>query len=104
MAGNVPHQREKDPVRIVQGVRDLFAGRSNAVGECTLTPSQATTTVTAANCGLDSQVFLFPLTANAAAELAAGGLYVSARARGSFTLTHANAVTADRTFSYAAFG
>jgi hypothetical protein len=52
-------------------------------------------------------VFIFdPLTANAAAELAAGTLYVLAADRllGSFTITHANAGTTDRAFRWLAAG
>jgi hypothetical protein len=47
---------------------------------------------------------LFPRTAHAAAELAAGGCYVSAVGSGSFTLTHANNAQTDRTFSYVCLG
>ena len=39
---------EKDIYKIVRAVRDLFEGRSNAVGSFTLKPSAGSTTVTAA--------------------------------------------------------
>lgn len=104
MAGNPPYAREKDLSRIVQGVRDLFAGRSNAVGEVTLTANDTTTTVAAANCGIDTKVFLFPTHADAAAEVAAGGLYISSVGRGTFTITHANDASTDRTFFWLALG
>jgi hypothetical protein len=45
-----------------------------------------------------------PTTANAAAELGNGTLHVSARAKGSFTLTHANNAQPDRSFDYAMIG
>ena len=45
-------------------------------------------------------MFLQAVTANAAAEVGAGTIYVSAKAQGSFTVTHANSATADRTFAY----
>jgi hypothetical protein len=90
--------------RIVNAVRQLMQGRSNAAGSATLTPSVASTTVTAPNCAPGAQVFLCPRTAHAAAELAAGGCYVSAVASGSFTITHANNAQTDRTFSYACLG
>ena len=104
MAGNPPYPRETDLTRIVQSIRDLFAGRSNAVGTCTLTENDTTTTVTAANCGLDTKVFLFPTTSDAASEFGGGALYVSAVARGSFTITHANDASTDRTFFWLAIG
>jgi hypothetical protein len=104
MAGNPPHARESNPVRLAQAIRELFQGRSNAVGEVTLTESDTTTDVTAANCGLDSKIFLFPKTADAAAELAAGGCYISAVAREQFTITHANDASTDRTFFWLAIG
>ena len=56
------------------------------------------------NCAPTAQVFLFPKTAHAAAELAAGGCYVSAVAAGTFTLTHANNAQTDRTFAYVCLG
>jgi hypothetical protein len=89
---------------IVNAVRQLMQGRSNAAGSVTLTASSATTTVTAPNCAPGAQVFLFPRTAHAGAELAAGGCYVSAVASGGFTVTHANNAQTDRTFSYVCLG
>lgn len=100
MSGAVPAPNETDLRRIVRGIRDLFEGRSNAVGRFTCTESAATTVVTAPNCGLESEIFLQPVTANAAAELGAGTIYVSAVAQGAFTVTHANSATANRTFAY----
>src|ERR1700726_3140331 len=71
---------------IVNAIRQLMQGRSNAAGSATLAAGAAATTVTAPNCAPGSQVFLFAKTAHAAAELAAGGFYVSAVASGAFTL------------------
>lgn len=102
MAGNVPASTEQNTFRIVQAVRELFEGRSNAVGTVTLRASQTTTTVTAENCGDESQVFLSPKTANAAAALAT--TYISSIGNGTFTITHSSAVSTDRTFGYVAIG
>jgi hypothetical protein len=85
-------------------VQDLYEGRSNAKGQFTCTTGAASTVVTAPNCGLESEIFLFPRHANAASELGAGTIYVSAVAQGAFTVTHANNATANRTFSYAIVG
>jgi len=104
MAGNPPAPLEKNLVRIVQGVRELFQGRSNAVGVVTLTENATTTDVAALNCGADSKVFLTPTTANAAAEVGAGGMYISAVASQQFTITHANNAQTDRTFHYVVLG
>lgn len=104
MAGTVPQPGEINVRRIVQSVRELYEGRSNAIGRVTLAASATTTAVTAVNCGLGSVVLLFPETADAAAEVAAGGLYVSAVGAGSFTLTHANDASTDRTFAWVALG
>jgi hypothetical protein len=95
---------ESEPYRIVNAIRQLMAGRSNAAGTVTLAANAASTVVTAVNCAAASQVFLFPKTAHAAAELAAGTCYVSAVANGSFTVTHANNTQTDRTFAYVCLG
>lgn len=100
MTGIVPANTEKDLGRIVRGIRDLFEGRSNAYGSFTITESAATTVVTAPNCSPSSVILLTPTTANAAAELASGNMYVSAKAQGAFTVTHTNSATAGRTFDY----
>jgi hypothetical protein len=104
MSGVILHIAEKDQTRQNQAIRDLFAGRSNAVGTVTLTASVATTTVTAINCGLGSRVFLMPTTANASAEFGNGTIRISAVANGSFTITHANNAQTDRTFYWVALG
>jgi hypothetical protein len=95
---------EKDVRKVNAAINNLAQGRSNAVGTVTLTAGAATTTVTARNCGAGSVVLLSPLTAHAAAEIAAGTLYVSAVANGAFTLTHASNAQGDRKFGYACLG
>lgn len=100
MSGNVPAPTERDIVRIVRAIRELFEGRSNASGVFTCTPNAASTVVTAPNCGADSRVFLQATTANAAAEIGNGTIYVSAVSQGAFTVTHANSATEGRTFWY----
>ena len=95
---------EKDARKIATAINQLAQGRSNAVGALTLVANAATTVVTAKNCGAGSVVLLSPLTAHAAAELAAGMLYVSAVANGAFTLTHANNAQTDRIFGFVAIG
>jgi hypothetical protein len=95
---------EKSTTRIVQAIQQIMQGRDNASGSVTLAVSAATTTVSAPNCAETSRVFLQPVTADAAAEIAAGGCYVSAVANSSFTITHANNSKSDRTFHWTARG
>ena len=100
MSGNVPSPNETNLFRIVRGIRDLFEGRRNTTGNVTLATGSATTTVSHINFGKDSVQVLTPLHANAATEVANGTMYVSARQQGSFTITHANSATTNRTFAY----
>jgi hypothetical protein len=104
MSGNVPSPSEKDVYKLSRAIRELFEGRSNAVGSCTLTANVASTIVKAANCGAGSAVLLTPTSAHAATEVGNGTIYVSAVASGSFTIVHANNAQTDRTFLYAALG
>lgn len=90
--------------KVASGVNQLSDGRSNATGTVTLTASQATTTLTDPRIGTDTVICLVPTTANAAAEVGAGGLYISAVTAGSATLTHANNAQTDRDFSYSLQG
>lgn len=101
MSGNYPAKGEKNLSRIIQAIQDLFAGRNNAFGEFTLDVSPATTTtVTAPNCSLNSVPLYTPMTLNAAAEDAAGTMYVSQVNQGSFEITHSSSANSDRTFRY----
>jgi hypothetical protein len=91
---------------IVAAIRALIAGGSNAVGVVTLAPSANSTAVSAVNCSPGAAVFLFPTTAHAAAEVAAGGLYVpqATVVGGQFVIQHANNSQVDRTFFYVTLG
>lgn len=102
MTALVLHPLETDPKKIAIVVRQLAEGRSNATGTVTLTANATTTTVTAPNVGPDSQVFLHPTTAHAAAIVAA--TYVSSVAIGTFTVTHTSNGNTDKTFSWVALG
>ncbi len=97
---------ETNVARIVAAIRQLIAGRSNATGAVTLNANATSTTVAAPNCAAASEVFLFPRTASAAAEVKNGTIYVAAAsiANRSFVITHANNAQTDRTFSYLAIG
>jgi hypothetical protein len=87
---------------LARAVNALIQGRASNVGSCTLTAGSASTVVTN-NLFQSAMVPVFvPTTANAAGALAT--TYVSARANGSFTLTHANNAEVDRTFLYLFWG
>ena len=75
-----------------------FQGKLNVVGSVTLTANAATTTYNDSRIGGESWIGFMPTTANAAAEIGGGTLYVTARADGSCTLNHANNAQADRSF------
>lgn len=104
MSGYGVSTSEKDPMAFAVAIQSLFNGRSNAAGKVTLAAGAASTVVAAPNCAAQCSVFLFPATAHAAAELAAGGCYVSAVGKQQFTVTHANNAQADRTFYWVALG
>lgn len=89
--------------RIVQAIRDLQQGRSNAHGTFTLTGNGAATSlaVTAETCASGSHVNVTATTANAAALMT--GLYVVA-ANGSFTVHHATTNNSDCTFTWSING
>jgi hypothetical protein len=103
----LPGITETDLKKIILSIQQLGAGRSNAVGTVTLTTGSATTVVTPTFTGVvasGSTPILTPTTANAAAEVGNGTMYVSAVANNSFTITHANSATTGRTFLYAILG
>lgn len=91
-------------LRISDAVNALIDGKLNVTGTLTLAANVATTVVSDNKFESQMTPLLIPTTANAAAEIGAGTLYVSARTRGSFTLTHANNAQTDRTFLYARLG
>lgn len=100
----VPSPDTSDIRVIVNAIRNIFQRRLDAAGEITLTVSVASTAVTDNRVGTNSAVVIVPMTASAAAEVGNGTIYVSTVASGSFTLTHANNATADRTFRYIVMG
>lgn len=94
-----------DKPRVTAAVlNSVRCGKLNAMAEITLTAGAASTAYVQATTqgiekiGPDSFIWPMPLTANAAAELAAGTLYVTAQANGAVTFAHANAGSVDRTF------
>ena len=85
-------------------IRQIMDGKTNNRGTFTLTASTTTTAAIDARCGANSVVLFMPTTANAAAEIGAGTIYVSSTGKQTFTVTHANNAQTDRTFKYVIVG
>lgn len=82
----------------------LINGGSNAVGEITLDASASGgSRIFDRRAGTDTVVAFMPLTAEAAAELYSGNMWISERVGGAFTITH-SAATSTRSYGYALFG
>lgn len=88
---------------IARILNEAVSGRLDCTKEVTLTASAATTTVTDARINIWTAALYVPTTANAAAEIAAGGMYVTV-ANGSLTINHANNAQTDRNFVFAFIG
>ncbi|HEU5115647.1 MAG TPA: hypothetical protein VFT74_03140, partial [Isosphaeraceae bacterium] len=77
--------------RIATTLNTVISGKLNVTTDVTLTANADSTTLTDARIGFDSAVIpAMPTTANAAAELGAGGLYVNTLLKGSCVIHHAN--------------
>lgn len=88
--------------RIANAINAHDNGKTSNTGSFTVTANQATTQVTDVRASVDSVIVFSPTTANAAAEVAT--MYVSTKANGSFTVTHANNAQTDRDFDYTVTG
>lgn len=84
-------------------VNNILAGKQNNTGSVTLTNSATSTAITDYRVGADSVILFMPITSDAASEQAAGGMYVSARGKNTFTITHTNDTTT-RSFAYVVIG
>ena len=92
---------ERDPAKFAQA---LFHLTRNRVGEVTLTENVTSTTITDPTITPDTVIVFDPLTANAAAALTTTFVAAADRAKGTFTITHANDAATDRTFRWIAAG
>lgn len=104
MSALILQRDEKDPQKVSQAINQLAQGRSNAIGEFTLTASTTTTTVAAPNCGADSAVFVFPQTPNAANDFGLLNIDPDDVSAGQFIVTHASNARTDRTFWFVCLG
>lgn len=86
------------PLRLfAQVINGLLKGQGNNQILVTLTAGATTTTVEDPRLGSESNLHLTPLTANASTAEKAG-IWISARATGEMTLTHANSANIDQSF------
>jgi hypothetical protein len=87
-------------------LQQIRSGKLEVVGELTLTAGAASTAVTDIRVSPQSVIVWHPRTANAAAELAAGTMYITDAnmGNGSMVVTHANNAQVDRTFRFAVLG
>jgi len=79
-------------------------GKTNNRGELTLAASATSTVVVDSRVSSESQIYLTPLTANAALAVATTFIAEASKGQGSFTVTHASTATTDRKFDYVVIG
>ena len=92
-----------DPREISEVTNGVLNGKTNNTGNVTLNASSATTTtIYDERIGYNSIIMLMPTTANAVASLT--NVYVSARTKGSATLTHSANTNTDKTYGYIIVG
>lgn len=86
--------------RTWETLQAMRRGKIECIAELTLTANAASTTLSDIRIGKYSALIFDPMTANAAAELAAGTLYVTLanRVDGSATVVHANNAQTDREY------
>ena len=86
---------------ITKTINNILNGKINSISSLTLTANTTSTTITDLRCTASSVVTLMPTTSNAASALATTYITVTKQ---SFTITHANTSTTDRTFHYSVIG
>ena len=91
-------------ILLADRVNGLLNGKSNSRIDVTLTANVASTTVTDARIGVNTQLIWTPTSANASVEIGAGTIYQSTTGTGSAIIVHANNAQADRTFRMSMVG
>lgn len=93
---NVPGLSETRFMVLVQAIRDLANGSSNAQGSFTLAPFATQTVVQDARCRPNVRVVPVPLSAAAGAA----PWWIKGVGDGTFTIGHDSTAAVDRAFSY----
>ena len=99
LADEVQHRR-----LIGRWILEAQQGHLANTGTVTLAANTASTVLADYRLGVMSFLGFMPTTANAAAELGNGTLYVSTQGKQTATITHANNAQTDRTFTFAILG
>jgi hypothetical protein len=86
---------------VANGARE---GKLNCVLDVTWANAATTTTIVDARIGPDSHLSFTPLTANAATIYGDGAWYISARDKGTCTVTHTSAAQSDHNFTMSIIG
>lgn len=91
--------------RIAHTLNSVLSGKLNVTTDVTLTANASSTTLTDARIGFQSAVVpAMPTTANAAAEIGGGTLYIDTLIKGSCVIHHANNAQSDRTIRFLIIG
>lgn len=87
-------------------INSINQSKFNCALEVTLTANSASTTIADARISSFSVILMMPITANAAAEISGGGLYIpeTTMLNGSAVIQHANNAQTDRNFRIGIFG
>lgn len=99
------HANETNHRRLLaESIRSVMDGKLLSTGSATLTANVATTAVVDYRLGNNTVILFQPMTANAAAEIGAGTMYVKTTdydiPNRTFTINHANNAQTDRVFRY----
>lgn len=89
--------------QLAEGVNRVNQGHLNACLFVTLSANEPTTTVVDSRISKQTCASFMPQTADAAAEIAGGAMYVACT-NGLLTISHANNAKADRTFTMSMIG
>ena len=101
MAGLTLNPGEKDLTIIVQVVRQLMEGRTNAIVTATLTANAVATTVKAPTCSPSSAILPCATTPDSANDIP---LMSFTPGYGQFVIAHASNARVDRTFNFVVLG
>lgn len=98
------HDEAEHRRKLAEGANLALQGKVLSVGSVTLAENSAVTVLADTRIGVESFIGFMPTTANAAAEVGNGTLYITGRTDGEATLNHANNTQTDRTFVYVVLG
>lgn len=98
------HNEQEHRRKLAEIANQAIQGKTLNVSTVTLAASATSTTLMDTRIGVESFIGFMATTANAAAEIGNGTLYVTNRQTMQATINHANNAQADRTFVYVVIG